>query len=97
MTITNVIPKQVRGMHNGYTQESQRATRQGMEALHAHLFLHENRCHLKKNHILEGSAFGFITIENALSDHLLVIDKDTGQATLYATVDDMVNDGWVVD
>lgn len=89
--------KMVSANHNGYPKATQMATREGLEALAVHLFMHERRCHLKRNSKLDGSGFGFLTLENALAHRLLIEDKEGGAPILYATVDDMVNDGWVVD
>ncbi len=82
---------------NEYSPDAQQATREGLEALQAHLFVHKHRCHLKNRNLAGHRAFGFLTIENALEGHLLVEDADGGAARLYATVDDLVNDGWVID
>lgn len=97
MKQTTITPKFVPTNYNAYSKATQMATREGLEALHVHLFMHESRCHLKRNSKLEGSGFGFITLENALAHKLLVENKKSGPAILYATVDDLVNDGWVVD
>lgn len=97
MKTQNPTPLYIPTNRNTYSSEAQQATRIGLESLQAQLFMHKHRCHLK-NATLDGDrAFGYLTIENALAGHLLVENADGAPARLYATVDDLVNDGWVVD
>lgn len=97
MKAQNLIPLHRPNNRNTYSPEAQQATRIGLESLQAQLFMHKHRCHLKNADFEGKRAFGYLTIENALAGHLLVEDADGGAARLYATVDDLVNDGWVVD
>lgn len=97
MKAQNLTPLYIATNRNEYSAEAQQATRIGLDSLQAQLFIHKHRCHLKNRNLAGRQAFGFLTIENALQSHLLIEDPDSGPARLYATVDDLVNDGWVVD
>lgn len=80
-----------------YSQHSQLLTREGLEAIDLKLFIHLHRCHLKNANLSGKRVFGYLTVENAIARNFC-IQNDQGQPELvYASVDDLVNDGWVVD
>ena len=97
MKAQNLTPLYIATNRNEYSVEAQQATRVGLESLQAQLFIHKHRCHLKNANLEGKRAFGYLTVENALAGNLLVENTDGGPARLYAIVDDLVNDGWVVD
>ncbi len=41
--------------------------------------------------------FGFIGVSDMLADRLLLVDSKDAQENHYDSVDDLLNDGWVVD
>lgn len=90
-------PLKVSENRNSYSEAAQQATHEGLKELSAHLFIHKNRCHLKNSNAEALHQFGYLTLENALAEHWLVENSKGGPALLYATVDDLVNGGWVVD
>jgi hypothetical protein len=82
---------------NVYSAEAQRRTIEGLELLYAHLFMLENRCHLKNRSFAQEGTFGYITLQDALASRLLVREKDGHRTWEYLSVQDLVNDGWVID
>ena len=63
-------------------------------AISEHRFVpYDDAVHFK-NH---DSRYGFISVSNILADKLLLIDKETNKETLYASVDELLEAGWVID
>ena len=97
LTMKNNNTLQVMVNRNTYSADAQRRTRDGIDQLYVHLFMHEHRCHLKNSNIGGELSFGFISLDNAMAGRLKVEEKDGDRVWHYASVDDLVNDGWVVD
>ena len=47
-----------------------------------------------KNH---DGRFGFIALSDVLADRLLLVDSEDATQKRYGSVDDLLDDGWVVD
>jgi hypothetical protein len=63
-------------------------------AISEHRFVpYDDAAHFK-NH---DSRYGFISVSNILANKLLLIDKKTNRETLYATTDELLEAGWVID
>lgn len=41
--------------------------------------------------------FGFIAVSDVLADRLLLVDSGDAREKRYGSVDELLNDGWVVD
>jgi hypothetical protein len=82
---------------NVYSAEAQRRTLDGLDLLYAHLFMLDNSCHLKNRSFAQDGTFGYITLQDALASRLLVREKDGHRTWEYLSVQDLVNDGWVID
>jgi|APSaa5957512493_1039668.scaffolds.fasta_scaffold365531_1 hypothetical protein len=41
--------------------------------------------------------YGLVSFENALADRWLVVDRETKQEIEFATIDDLISGGWVLD
>ena len=82
---------------NVYSPEAQRRTLDGLDLLYVHLFMLDQRCHLKNGSFGMDGAFGYITLQDAMASRLLVQEKDGTRSWEYLSVQDLVNDGWVVD
>ena len=76
---------------------AQLLTREGLEAIDLKFFMHLHRCHLKNANLSGKRVFGYLTVENAIARNYCVQNDQGRPELVYASVDDLVNDGWVVD
>lgn len=83
--------------HNKWSAELQAKTRRELGDLAVHIFMNRNRCHLKNSRFEDDRAYGFVTLQNALQEDLIVESEDYPEKMHYADVDSLVNDGWVLD
>ena len=69
-------------------------TRQVLENLEIASFMNKNRCHLKRS---EEPRFGFVTLDDALAGVFTVRLAESEGSIEYASVGELLDDGWVLD
>ena len=76
-------------------EENQREqTRSVLVDLDVAAFMNQNRCHLKRK---SDPGFAYITLDDALNYNYVVHFLDSEGQKAYATLDEMLDDGWILD
>ena len=79
-----------------WSSELREKTRNALDRLDPAVFMHKNRAHLKHIELSGDEGFGWLSIQDALNNNLL-IRSESGKIYSYKTIDELVESGWALD
>ena len=80
----------------GWSKELQKVTKEAFVELQPHVFMRENRAHMKHFSREGKGAYGYVDIKDALADDWTVQARD-GSVHKFESIEKMIEDGWALD